>query len=292
MFSCYRETPAKKKSNTQESSLSLEDTGVTRITPIEQDIKSVVLFICLCVCVCMFVVHMLVPQFCLFVCSVVHFLFVCLLCGTLLFVWRFSSIPHLASQLHLFVCLLHYALPGKQFPCLFVCYAKVDLCIHCTFTLLATSLVSFLLILVHFCRALEAVPEESSIFKKMKNLLKDTDKPLSLGKNSENPNLKREDSYRLLWDELGKKEPTSTRESLCKTLQGVAVLRARLVLATLLSNWPQEGRRLSTTFLGCSDIIHYFCLLDLLLHQQTTEEREKVRCGREEGRGGDEGGKG
>ena len=174
---------------------------------------------------------------------------------------------------------------GKQFPCLFV-VLKLDLCSLCTFTLVATPVVSLLLILVHFCRALEAVPEESSIFKKMKNLLKDTDKPLSLGKNSENPNLKREDSYRLLWDELGKKEPTSTRESLCKTLQGVAVLRARLVLATLLSNWPQEGRRLSTTFLGCSDIIHYFCLLDLLLHQQTTEEREKVRCGREGGRGG------
>ena len=69
MYFHVRETPAKKKSNTEESSLSLEDTGVTRITPIEQDIKSVVLFVC--VCMCMY--DMLVPQFCLFVCCVVHF---------------------------------------------------------------------------------------------------------------------------------------------------------------------------------------------------------------------------
>ena len=126
---------------------------------------------------------------------------------------------------------------------------------------------------------MDALAEDASIFKKTKNLLKDADKTFSGGqhKSQEDGVLKREDSYKLLWEELGKKEPTATRESLCKTLQGVAVLRARLVLATLLSNWPQEGRRLSTSFLGCSDIIHYFCLLDLLLHQQTLEEREKVR---------------
>lgn len=131
---------------------------------------------------------------------------------------------------------------------------------------------------------MEALAEDSSIYKRAKNLLKDSK---SSPDNSEEKLVKREDSYKLLWDELeGLKEAASTtREPLYKTLQGVAVLRARLVLATLLSNWPQEGRRLSTTFLGCSDIIHYFCLLDLLLQQQTLEEKEKVREGREGGEG-------
>ena len=134
---------------------------------------------------------------------------------------------------------------------------------------------------------MEALAEDASIFKRAKNLLKDSK---SSPDNSEEKLLKREDSYKLLWEELEElKEPTSTtRESLYKTLQGVAVLRARLVLATLLSNWPQEGRRLSTTFLGCSDIIHYFCLLDLLLQQQTLEEKEKVREGGREGEEGEE----
>ncbi len=122
---------------------------------------------------------------------------------------------------------------------------------------------------------MEALAEEPSIFKRTKNLLKDADKSSSGQDTSKAVFLKREDSYKLLWDEL--KEPVVTRESLYKTLQGVAVLRARLVLASLLSNWPQEGRRLSTSSLGCSDSIHYFCLLDLLLHQLSKEEREKVR---------------
>jgi hypothetical protein len=126
---------------------------------------------------------------------------------------------------------------------------------------------------------MEAVAEDTSIFKKAKNLLKS---------HADSPGdglLKREDSYKLLWEELEDlKDPTSTsRESLYKTLQGVAVLRARLVLASLLSKWPPEGRRLSTTFLGCSDIIHYFCLLDLLLQQQTVEEKEKVSEWMEDG---------
>ena len=127
---------------------------------------------------------------------------------------------------------------------------------------------------------MEALVEEPSIFKKTKNLLKDADKSTSTGTSTSGDDsgiLKREDSYKLLWEELVKKDTVATRQSLCKTLQGVAVLRARLVLATLLSNWPQQGCRLSTTFLGCSDIIHYFCLLDLLLQQQTIEEREKVK---------------
>lgn len=126
---------------------------------------------------------------------------------------------------------------------------------------------------------MEARSEDSIIFKKTKNLLKDAEKSFSVGQGSSTDEIlvKREDSYKLLWEELAKKDPPATRDSLCKTLQGVAVLRARLVLATLLSNWPQVGRRLSTSYLGCSDIIHYFCLLDLLLHQQTVEVKEKVR---------------
>ena len=127
-------------------------------------------------------------------------------------------------------------------------------------------------------RNMEAIPEDPSIFKKTKHLLKDTEKHFGQGQSSSSEDgvLKREDSYKLLWEELGKKEPQTTRENLHKTIQGVAVLRARLVLASLLKNWPEEGPRLSTTFLGCSDIIHYFCLLDLLLHQQTKQEREEV----------------
>ena len=108
-------------------------------------------------------------------------------------------------------------------------------------------------------RTMEALAEDASIFKRAKNLLKDSK---SSPDNSEEKLLKREDSYKLLWEELEElKEPTSTtRESLYKTLQGVAVLRARLVLATLLSNWPQEGRQLSTTFLGCLVIISAFLI--------------------------------
>lgn len=54
------------------------------------------------------------------------------------------------------------------------------------------------------------------------------------------------------------------------------MLRARLVLASVLRGWPKSGPRLCTTTLGCSDIIHYLCLLDLLLLQQTEEEKTKV----------------
>ena len=134
-------------------------------------------------------------------------------------------------------------------------------------------------------RTIEAEPEDRSIFKKTKNLLKDLDKKqqhgcisstLSYSHHSDNPPcLNREDSYKLLWEELGKESVTS-RESLYRTIQGIAVLRARLVLASILKGWPTMGPKLSTTALGCADIIHYFCLLDLLLQQQTKEEKKKV----------------
>ncbi len=141
--------------------------------------------------------------------------------------------------------------------------------------------------LLMLCRSVEAISEDLSIFKKAKNLLKESKKEENLTSSSSSSSsetlMKREDSYKLLWEELEKKDPLPTRESLCKTITGVAVLRARLVLATLMSNWPEDGPRICTTLLGCSDVVHYFCLLDLLQHQQTPEEREKVKKRRGEG---------
>ena len=130
-------------------------------------------------------------------------------------------------------------------------------------------------------RTIEAVEEDSSIFKKTKNLLKEADKSQRSGvssipvTSSPSPTMNRQDSYKLLWEELSKESLTS-RESLCRTIQGVAVLRARQVLACVLRMWPNGGTKLGTTTLGCADIIHYFCLLDLLMHQQTKKEKEMV----------------
>ena len=56
------------------------------------------------------------------------------------------------------------------------------------------------------------------------------------------------------------------------------MLQARQVLASLLARWSPEATRLSTSFLGSINITRYFCLLDLLLKQQTPEEGKKVRA--------------
>ncbi len=137
-------------------------------------------------------------------------------------------------------------------------------------------------------RTVEALTEDPSIFKKAKNLLKDLDKTRKstgissssmtglTGNEDADSAGKREDSYKLLWEELSKDTSATTPESLCRTVQGMAVLRARQVLACVLRMWPRSGPKLGTTTLGCVDIIQYFCLLDLLLDQQNKEEREKV----------------
>ena len=91
--------------------------------------------------------------------------------------------------------------------------------------------------------------------------------------------LSRQDSYQLLQEELSKlksKGKPPSREEICRTLQGIVVLRARQVLAALLCHWPRNCPKLSTSFLGCVDITQYFCLLDLLLRQQEEPERKKV----------------
>ena len=54
------------------------------------------------------------------------------------------------------------------------------------------------------------------------------------------------------------------------------MLQARQVLASLLAHWSPKAPRLSTSFLGSIDITRYFCLLDLLLKQQSPEEGKKV----------------
>jgi len=64
---------------------------------------------------------------------------------------------------------------------------------------------------------------------------------------------------------------------LLKTHKAIVVLQARQVLASLLAHWSPEVPRLSTSFLGSIDISRYFCLLDLLLKQQSPEEGKKVR---------------
>jgi len=58
--------------------------------------------------------------------------------------------------------------------------------------------------------------------------------------------------------------------------QATVVLQARQVLASLLAHWPSEAPRLSTSFLGSIDITQYFCLLDLLLKQQTPEGCKEI----------------
>lgn len=83
----------------------------------------------------------------------------------------------------------------------------------------------------------------------------------------------------LLREELSKLKSSAkpqTRQEICRTLQGIVVLRARQVLASLLCHWPSSCPKLSTSFLGCVDITQYFCLLDLLLRQQDEEDRKKV----------------
>lgn len=92
--------------------------------------------------------------------------------------------------------------------------------------------------------------------------------------------LSRQDSYMLLREELTKlksRDKPQGREEICKTLQGIVVLRARQVLATILCHWPTCCPKLSTSFLGCVDVTNYFCLLDLLLRQQDEEDRKKVQ---------------
>ena len=87
----------------------------------------------------------------------------------------------------------------------------------------------------------------------------------------------REESYRLLQEHLGQlKEKPANRQEVLKLYQAIVVLQARQVLAGLLANWPSSGPKLSTTFLGNIDITQYFCLLDLLLKQQTPENCKKV----------------
>ena len=91
--------------------------------------------------------------------------------------------------------------------------------------------------------------------------------------------MSRQDSYMLLREELSKlksKGKPQSRTEICRTLQGIVVLRARQVLAALLSNWPSSCPKLSTSFLGCVDITQYFCLLDLLLRQQDEDDKKKV----------------
>lgn len=91
--------------------------------------------------------------------------------------------------------------------------------------------------------------------------------------------ISRQDSYLLLREELSKlksKGKPQSREEICRTLQGIVVLRARQVLAALLCHWPHSCPKLSTSFLGCVDITQYFCLLDLLLRQQDERDKKKV----------------
>ena len=103
--------------------------------------------------------------------------------------------------------------------------------------------------------------------------------PLCITSLQDKEVLSRQDSYLLLREELSKLKSQGkpqSREEICKTLQGIVVLRARQVLAALLSHWPATCPKLSTSFLGCVDITQYFCLLDLMLRQQNEDDRKKV----------------
>lgn len=87
----------------------------------------------------------------------------------------------------------------------------------------------------------------------------------------------REDSSKLLQEELSKlKDQTPNRAEVLKTQQAIVVLQARQVLASLLANWPPSGPRLSSSALGSTDTTQYFCLLDLLLRQQSLKGCMKV----------------
>lgn len=140
-------------------------------------------------------------------------------------------------------------------------------------------------------RSIEALPEDSSIFKIAK-LINDSTKPVPVSHvpttfyddvivtSQDKEVLSRQDSYQLLREELSKLKSQGkpqSREEICKTLQGIVVLRARQVLAALLSHWPNGCPKLSTSFLGCVDITQYFCLLDLMLRQQNEDDRKKVQ---------------
>lgn len=61
-----------------------------------------------------------------------------------------------------------------------------------------------------------------------------------------------------------------------KVYQAMVVLQARQVLASFMAGWSKSGPRLSTSFLGNIDSTQYFCLLDLLLRQQSPVQAEKV----------------
>ncbi len=88
----------------------------------------------------------------------------------------------------------------------------------------------------------------------------------------------REESHKLLQEELTRmKERPQERKEVVKVYQAMVVLQARQVLASLLAGWPESGPRLSTSSLGSIDPTQYFCLLDLLLKQQSPCQAEKVR---------------
>ena len=74
------------------------------------------------------------------------------------------------------------------------------------------------------------------------------------------------------------REKPASREEVLQVHQATVILQARQVLASLLAHWPSDAPRLSTSFLGSIDITQYFCLLDLLLKQQTPEGCKEVSC--------------
>lgn len=87
----------------------------------------------------------------------------------------------------------------------------------------------------------------------------------------------RGDSLKLLQEELSKlKSKKIDRKRVLKIHQGIVVLQARQVLASLLAKWSSESPRLSTAFLGSLDVTEYFSLLDILLKDQKLEMRKKV----------------
>ncbi|PVD39043.1 hypothetical protein C0Q70_01670 [Pomacea canaliculata] len=78
-------------------------------------------------------------------------------------------------------------------------------------------------------------------------------------------------SGELLKKELQKHGRFASRDYLARINMAMAVLYARHVLTGLLAHWPQDGPVINATLLGCREVAHMPCVLDLLYKSENKE---------------------
>jgi len=62
--------------------------------------------------------------------------------------------------------------------------------------------------------------------------------------------------------------------------RAISVLYARQLLISLLADWPAAGHVITAELLGCSDVDHVPCALNLLNRVESPEPFSKVRFSR------------